>query len=139
MKKYNVDLYLAGEVHANTATKDPESNLVQVVTRANRLNNFMRVNVTDNVLILQSFNEIGEKENYNNNHILHGELIVDKSGSETVFNSSGSLELLDRVSPLLSFEFDAIHPINERQVLGLKNKDKPDELIASSMIIYYYI
>ena len=29
MVKYNVDIYLAGDVHANTVTKDPDSNLLQ--------------------------------------------------------------------------------------------------------------
>ncbi|MEN8663022.1 MAG: hypothetical protein ABF330_11085 [Lentimonas sp.] len=33
MRQYGVDLYLVGEVHANTMTVDPTSDLVQLVTR----------------------------------------------------------------------------------------------------------
>ena len=33
MRKHEVDIYFAGEVHSNTVTKDPKSDLVQVVTR----------------------------------------------------------------------------------------------------------
>ena len=36
MEEYGVDVYFAGEVHSNTATKASSSNLVQIVTRSNR-------------------------------------------------------------------------------------------------------
>ena len=43
MNTYGVDVYFAGEVHANTATKSNDSNLVQIVSRGNMFNNFIKV------------------------------------------------------------------------------------------------
>jgi len=79
MVKYNVDIYLAGEVHANTVTKDPDSNLIQIVSRGNQFSNFLRINVTDYTLNVTSYNEVG-KERFNNmNYTVHGRLTVDKT------------------------------------------------------------
>jgi hypothetical protein len=47
LRKHKVDLYFAGEVHANTVTKDPESNVVQLVSRGNFFNNFQTLDISD--------------------------------------------------------------------------------------------
>jgi hypothetical protein len=43
METYNVDIYLAGEVHTTTVSKRTSSNLLQVVSRGNKFNNFFRI------------------------------------------------------------------------------------------------
>ena len=50
MVKYDVDLYLAGEVHSRTASKDENSNLIQILSRGNRIINFLKIEVEDEVL-----------------------------------------------------------------------------------------
>jgi hypothetical protein len=124
MRKYNVDVYFAGEVHANTATKDPKSKLIQVVSRANRFNNFLRVNVTDNGFSIMSYNEVGDKWRWNANYTQHGLLTVDKSASkkQTIIKSSGSLELVKPKLPLIQFNFEKEdkNPLESRIVLGMK-------------------
>ncbi len=47
LRKYKVDIYFAGEVHANTVTKDPKYDLLQVVTRGNFFTNFQTVDISD--------------------------------------------------------------------------------------------
>jgi len=79
MVKYNVDIYLAGEVHANTVTKDPDSNLLQIVSRGNQFNNFLKIEVTNHTLHVTSYNEVGTKRMNNMNYTVHGRLMVDKT------------------------------------------------------------
>jgi len=79
MVKYDVDVYLAGEVHTNTATKDSGSNLLQIVSRGNSFNNFLKIDVTDNALNITSYNEIGPKPKNNYNYEAYGNLVLDKA------------------------------------------------------------
>jgi len=79
MVKYNVDVYLAGEVHTNTVTKDSISNLIQVVSRGNSFNNFLKIDVTDNTLNITSYNEIGPKRRNNHNYEAYGNLVLNKA------------------------------------------------------------
>jgi len=79
MVKYGVDIYLAGEVHTNTVTKDPESNLLQVVSRGNSFNNFLQIKVTDDTLSILSYNEIGPKPKNNHNYEVYGDLFLNKA------------------------------------------------------------
>jgi len=78
MVKYNVDIYLAGEVHANTVTKDPDSNLLQIVSRGNQFSNFLKIEVTDHTLNVTSYNEVGTKRFNNMNYTVHGRMMIDK-------------------------------------------------------------
>jgi len=79
MVKYGVDIYFAGEVHANTATQDPKSKLIQIVSRGNQFNNFLKIDVTHHALNVIAYNELGTKRMNNHNHTVHGSLLIDKS------------------------------------------------------------
>lgn len=87
LRKYNVDLYLAGEVHMNTVTKDSKSDLIQLVARGNRLTNMTLVDVEDDKLFVKTVHWNGEEL---------GSLTIDKSSSKTKMESSG---LLNPISP----------------------------------------
>lgn len=123
MVKYNVDVYFAGDVHATTASKDPTSNLLQVVSRGNRFNNFLNVNVTENGFRITAYNEVGTKWRWNANYTKYGLLIVDKSDSNnTAISSSGILELIDPALPLIHIAFEKYHafPLHERIIVAMK-------------------
>jgi len=79
MVEYGVDIYFAGEVHANTATQDPNSKLIQIVSRGNQFNNFLKIEVTHHTLTVTAYNEVGTKRMNNHNHTVHGKLMIDKS------------------------------------------------------------
>ena len=124
MRNYGVDVYFAGEVHANTATKDWSSNLLQVVSRANKINNFISLNITDDGFTISSYNEIGTEWRWNGNYEKHGEIKVDKSGLSTSIQSSGALEIVDeRTGPLLRLDFEKTdtYPFYTRPILGMKH------------------
>jgi len=133
MIKYGVDIYFGGEVHANTATKASTSNLLQVVTRGNSVQNFLKVNVTDDRLHLTSFNEVGKEPKYNKNYVAHGEIIVDKLNS--IISSSGVLKLLNRNKPLIHFDFEEVLLLETRQVLGLKHDNYKKSTVAKKISI----
>ncbi len=119
MVKYNVDLYLAGEVHSTTAMKDDNSDLVQIVSRGNKLNSFLKIEVEDDMLRVRHYNEVGLKPQNNNNYEQNGELLIDKSGNITDIVSSGALELLNSREALLYYNFEEIVPLGSRQVTAL--------------------
>ncbi len=125
MNKYEVDIYFAGEVHANTATKSTTngSNLVQIVSRGVRLGNVISVDVFDDVIDIKIFNEYGNKKFFNGQYEQSGHLTIDKSSQETKMSSSGSLKLLDLESEILSFDFEETLPLGQRPVLGLFGDD----------------
>ncbi len=123
MKKYDVDVYFAGEVHATTATKDTDSNLIQVVSRANRFNNFLTVNVNEDGFSIKAYNEVGTEWRWNANYTQYGSLTVDKSNAvNTKIESSGILKLLDLGKPLVRLSFDKrdTFALHERIVVGMK-------------------
>jgi len=165
MVKYDVDIYLAGEVHTNTVTRDPESDLLQIVSRGNSINNFLKVEVTDYSLNVTAYNEIGVKARENNNYVAYGNLMLNKSGvtsgskasipSNALSNlpsssprsspsvkpscdhicSSGVLELLDRTSALVHLNFEQIVPLETRQVVGMRHDDKGKILVGKRITI----
>ncbi len=123
MVKHNVDVYFAGEVHATTASKDPDSNLIQVVSRANRFNNFLNVNVEDNGFSIKAYNEVGTEWRWNANYTQYGLLTVDKSdSSNTVITSSGILKIIDPALPLIRMRLEKYHvfPLHDRIIVGMK-------------------
>jgi hypothetical protein len=139
MQKYNVDAYFAGEVHANTATKDSESDLIQVVSRGNRLQNFLQVEVSDDEFRIYAYNEVGEKAWFNANYTQHGQLNVIKNGSSpSTITSHGALKLHDAdAGPLLKFKFEKEqeHSLYDRQVIGMKYDTHEETLLGHSMTI----
>ena len=50
MRQNKVDIYFSGETHLNTVTKDPESDLIQIVSRGNHFTNFLSVDIFDDVI-----------------------------------------------------------------------------------------
>jgi len=122
MQKYKVDVYFAGDAHANTVTKDDTSNLLQIVSRGNMYNNLLKVEVSDNGFNITSYNENGELKSFNQNYTAHGHLTMQHLNDNTAtINSSGVLKILDRSSVLVKFNFNEILPLKTRQVLGLKH------------------
>jgi hypothetical protein len=139
MKQYNVDVYFAGEVHANTASKDPSSGLIQVVSRGNRFNNFLSVNVQEDRFSIISYNEVGTEWRWNANYTQHGLLTVDKStpGRKPKIQSSGTLEILKPYFPLIRLTFDERDkfPLASRIVLGMKYDQYQQELAGHSKMV----
>lgn len=124
MEAYDVDIYLAGEVHATTVSRQPTSSLLQVVSRGNQFNNFLGFKVTDDTIEIQAYNEVGnEAQSSMNTYTQFGSLLLDKSGYETKIAGSGILEPLSIKKPLIRFSFENIVPITTRQVIGLGDKN----------------
>ena len=96
-RKYHVDLYLAGEVHMNTLTKDSKSDLIQFVGRGNDLTNLTTIDIEKDKLSLTTYHKNGERL---------GHFIIDKSKSKTSFNSSGLLEPLNPKGLQIHWSFD---------------------------------
>lgn len=87
VRKYHVNIYLAVEVHLNTFTKDPESDLIQFIGRGNNLTNLTTVDVEEDKLSLISYHQNGD---------LLGSLIIDKSNTNTIITGT---ELLKPINP----------------------------------------
>jgi len=136
MRDYGVDVYFAGEVHATTASKDPESNLIQIVSRGNHLNNFLQVKVNDYGFTVKAYNEVGQAWRWNANYTQYGELSVRKTQGNTSIESFGILELLDTHKPLIRFKFEKsdIFPLNTRQVIGMKYSNREESPMIGNEI-----
>lgn len=140
MVEYEVDLYFAGEVHANTVSKTEDSNLLQIVSKATGMFNFLKVTVTENSLQVDAINEIGPNIDFYSKSEFEniGSLVIDKSSETSEITSSGELEVLDVSRPLLHFTFEEIHGINERQVLGLQTNKilRPNKVVLRDTVVY---
>lgn len=117
MRKHDVDIYFAGEVHSNTVTKDPKSDLIQVVTRGRYINNFATVDVTDDVIDLTLYNQISENAS-DGKFEEYGKLVIDKSSDKKTFRDEGEFTFLDRNAPLMHFDFEENFYLKDRIVLG---------------------
>ncbi|MDA7916451.1 LamG domain-containing protein [Verrucomicrobia bacterium] len=117
MRKHKVDIYFAGEVHSNTVTKDPKSDLIQVVTRARWLNNFATVDLTDDVIDLTLYNQISPKAS-DGKFEEYGRLVIDKSSGKKTFRDEGEFTFLDRDAPMIHFDFEENFAMKDRIVLG---------------------
>jgi arylsulfatase A-like enzyme len=119
LRKHKVDIYFAGEVHSNTVTKDPKSDLVQVVTRAKFLNNFVTVDISDDEIDITLYNQVAPKPS-DGKYDVYGKFVIDKSSGKKVFKDEGELAFLDRDAPMLHFDFEENFALADRQVLGLQ-------------------
>jgi len=137
MNEYGVDLYLAGEVHGNTATKSTykDSHLVQIVSRGNVFNNFMTIDASDDILKVEIFNEIGHKSLFNSNYVKAGHLTIDKTSLAAKVSSSGLLHLLDLDASILAYDFEDIFPLGSRQVPGLTEWNNKENLMFTEIEI----
>lgn len=97
LRKYKVDLYLAGEVHMNTVTRDAESDLIQLVARGNRLSNMTLIDVEADKLSISSVHENGDQL---------GSLKIDKSSSKTIIEGEGILNPIRPDGLQIHWSFD---------------------------------
>lgn len=124
MVKYGVDIYFAGEVHANTVLKDEYSNTLQIVSRANTLDNFLQVVVQNDSLIVNSLYETGKARTTLKSFKKYGSLVLNKTSKDTTISSSGSLRLVNVGNPIMHFSFEQLYMLGERRVLGLRSRRK---------------
>jgi len=106
MEDYNVDAYLAGEVHATTVSKQENSNVLQVVSRGNQFNNFLSIQVTENTLTIHALNRVGVN---NHEYVEYGELVVDKTGSDTQIMAKGILKPVSVDLALVALTLKTLH------------------------------
>ena len=132
MVEYGVDVYLAGEVHATTTTKDANSNLLQVVSRGNQFTNFLSIEVSDDSIVIKAFNEIDPEPLDNHTYVVYGEIAVNKTGDDTAIVSNGILELVNVDGPLIRFDFEEKVSMETRPVIGMKSGDSL-ELVKSEI------
>jgi len=101
-------------------TKDTESDIVQVASRGNYFNNFVTVDVSDDVIDIRCRNEVGsEPVGYNLDYEESGRLLISKLGNERTIEGSGQFALMDQSAPLLHFSFEEKLPLSTRSILGL--------------------
>ncbi len=132
LRKHKVDIYFAGEVHSNTVTKDPKSELVQVVTRAKFMNNFVTVDVTDERIEITLYNQAAPKLS-DGKYDVYGKFVIDKSAGKKTFKDEGELAFLDREARMLHFDFEESFALVDRQVLGL-NKRPGNPFVSETVI-----
>jgi hypothetical protein len=125
LRKYKVDIYFAGEVHANTVTKDPESDLIQLVSRGNFFNNFQTLDISDDRIEVVCYNQTGEKAS-EGQYAVSGRLLIDKSGTATRIESDRELAVLDPASRLFHFDFEEILSRYKHPIMGTVNRKKED-------------
>ena len=101
LRKYKVDLYLAGEVHMNTVTQDAKSDLIQLVARGNNLSNMTMVDVEDDKLNLTTYHWNGD---------IIGSLSIDKSKDETAIAGTGLLSPIRPDGLQIYWSFDELTP-----------------------------
>jgi hypothetical protein len=123
MRKYNVDIYFAGEVHANTVTKDPESTVVQLVSRGNFFNNFQTLDISNDRIEVVCYNHIGE-ETSDGKYAVSGRLLIDKSGAAARISGEGELAVLDPSGRLFHFDFEETVPLDAHPIMGMSNRKK---------------
>jgi len=123
MRKYGVDLYLAGEVHENTVTKDPESDLIQFVGRGNLLSNYGIVTVEEDKLTIDNYHEDGR---------LLGKLIIDKSGKHKEIKGNKVMTPINPDGLQIHWSFDQAVPENE--ILNSVRGDKAKKHQVAGMV-----
>lgn len=108
MRRHNVDLYFAGEVHATTVSKDPKSNIVQIVTNCSSPT---MITVHDDKLEFQTFTrELGEDgKPLPNPFYEEHKLTIRKEGGEIEFvGGKGVLKPIDVDAVFIHYAFEKI-------------------------------
>lgn len=126
LRKYEVDLYFAGEVHANTVTKDPKSNVVQLVSRGNFFNNFQTLDISDNRIEVTCYNQTGEKPS-EGRYEESGRLVIDKAGPAVQIEGSGEFALLQPGERLFHFDFEEKISFWSNPIMGLTGRAKKED------------
>ena len=110
MRTHRVDLCFAGEVHATTLTKDPLSDVVQLVTDRNMPT---KITVHADKLELQTFSRKLDPDGRPLANPLHEEhkVTIDKRGGRTAFiGGKGVLKPLDTDAVFIHYPFDQLQP-----------------------------
>jgi len=120
LRKHPVDIYFAGEAHLNTASIDPESDIIQVVGRGNFFTNFFTVDISDDTIDITCYDETGPEKTMDNfNYEASGHLSISKLNGSKSISASGELAFFDSDDPVLYFNFESIAMLEDRPVLGL--------------------
>jgi len=125
LRRYNVDIYFAGEVHANTVTKDPGSDIIQLVSRGNFFNNFQTLDISDDRIEVVCYNQLGDKA-ADGKYEVSGRLVIDKSVGSARIQGEGELAVLDPAARHFYFNFEEILPLAENPIMGSANRKKED-------------
>ncbi|OXU15430.1 LamG-like jellyroll fold domain-containing protein [Sedimentisphaera salicampi] len=112
-----VRAYFAGEVHTETASKDTESDILQIVHKG-----YLKADVYEDKVEFTNYRfqntSAGYTEKYWSKNavkswnkkaapeIMNGSIIADYSGSKASFTASGILELMDQKGLLVHYSFD---------------------------------
>ncbi|OXU15431.1 LamG-like jellyroll fold domain-containing protein [Sedimentisphaera salicampi] len=112
-----VRAYFAGEVHTETASKDTESDILQIVHSG-----YLKADVYEDKVEFTNYRfqntNAGSTEKYWSKNavkswnkkvapeIMNGSIIADYSGSKASFTASGILELMDQKGLLVHYSFD---------------------------------
>ncbi|WP_430814948.1 LamG-like jellyroll fold domain-containing protein [Carboxylicivirga sp. RSCT41] len=99
LRKYKVDLYLAGEVHMNTVTRDTRSDLIQLVARGNNLTNVTLVDVEEDKLLINTYHQNGDKL---------GSLSIVKESDKTDISGTGLLTPITPMGLQIHWSFDEL-------------------------------
>lgn len=124
LRKYGVDIYFAGEVHANTATKDSQTDLIQLVTRGNFFNNFQTVDISDDRIEVVCYNQKIGTEPSAGDYSPSGRLVIDKSGPKTVCTGEGEFALLDPRGRHFHYSFEELVPLSRNPIMGHSGRAK---------------
>jgi len=97
------------------------------------------VTVNEDSLQVDAINEIQQWKDRDSESKFEniGSLVIDKSSRTTDISSNGELKLVDISKPLLRFDFEKLHVINERQVLGLRTRKnlRPKKVTIRDMVV----
>ena len=105
MRKYNVDVYLAGEVHALSSNIDTVSKTVQLVgggspNLTNAYSSFFVFDVAGKKMTISLY------ETVNQTYQVTGTMVIDKQGATKTITSNGPITPIDKAGILLHYTFD---------------------------------
>jgi hypothetical protein len=122
LRKYKVDIYFAGEVHANTVTKDPESNLIQLVSRGNFFNNFQTLDIADDRIDVTCYEQQPGTAPGDGKYNVSGKLVIDKSGATTCIDGEGELAPMDVNGRHFHFTFEDKKTLGSFPLMGMSGR-----------------
>jgi hypothetical protein len=99
LTKYKVDVYIAGEVHAVTVTKDAKSQTVEFV---HGLSTFGIWTATDNKLNIKLYDNNAKARG------CLGEMTIDKTGKQKNISATGAMRPIENSDLLVHYSLDEI-------------------------------
>lgn len=135
LRKYKVDIYFAGEVHANTVTRDPESDLIQLVSRGNSFSNFQTLDISDDRIEVVCYEKNIGTEVSDGDYSVSGHLLIDKSGNSPRIAGHGELALLNTSERIYHFDFERKVLLADNPVMGISTQgNKGDQRVLRGVI-----